>query len=72
MGQLSRDNELIQRQVALVREEVNKAVERRFQKLKAELMTLMDLVHLNNARIESMVEQMNGLSRMLLQLEGQL
>ncbi len=53
-------------------EEVDKTVERRFQKLKAELITLMDAVHLNNARIESMVEQMNGLSRMLLNLEGQL
>ena len=53
-------------------EEVEKPVERRFQKLKAELITLMDAVHLNNARIESMVEQMNGLSRMLLNLEGQL
>ncbi len=53
-------------------EEVDKPVERRFQKLKAELITLMDGVHLNNARIESMVEQMNGLSRMLLNLEGQL
>ena len=53
-------------------EEVEKPVERRFQKLKAELITLMDGVHLNNARIESMVEQMNGLSRMLLNLEGQL
>ena len=53
-------------------EEVDKPVERRFQKLKGELITLMDGVHLNNARIESMVEQMNGLSRMLLNLEGQL
>jgi len=53
-------------------EEVEKSVERRFQKLKGELITLMDAVHLNNARIESMVEQMNALSKMLMGLEGQL
>jgi len=53
-------------------EEIDKAVERRFQKLKAELVELMDAVHLNNARIEALVEQLNDLNRKLLGLEGQL
>ena len=53
-------------------EEIDKAVERRFQKLKAELVELMDAVHLNNARIEALVEQLNDLNRKLLGLEGQM
>ena len=52
--------------------EIDKGVERRFQKLKAELVELMDAVHLNNARIEALVEQLNDLNRKLLGLEGQL
>ena len=52
-------------------EEIEKGVERRFQKLKAELVELMDAVHLNNARIEALVEQLNDLNRKLLGLEGQ-
>ncbi|MBY0511827.1 MAG: RNA polymerase sigma factor RpoD [Rhodospirillaceae bacterium] len=53
-------------------EEIEKGVERRFQKLKAELVELMDAVHLNNARIEALVEQLNDLNRKLLGLEGQI
>ncbi len=53
-------------------EEIEKGVERRFQKLKAELVELMEAVHLNNARIEALVEQLNDLNRKLLGLEGQL
>jgi len=53
-------------------EEIDKTVERRFQKLKAELVELMEAVHLNNARIEALVEQLNDLNRKLLGLEGQL
>ena len=53
-------------------EEIDKSVERRFQKLKAELVELMEAVHLNNARIEGLVEQLNDLNRKLLGLEGQL
>jgi len=34
-------------------QEIEKAVERRFQKQKLELVELMEGVHLNNARIES-------------------
>ncbi|MCC6915427.1 MAG: RNA polymerase sigma factor RpoD [Rhodospirillaceae bacterium] len=53
-------------------QEIDKAVERRFQKLKLELVELMEAVHLNNARIEGLVEQMNDLNRKLLGLEGQI
>jgi RNA polymerase primary sigma factor len=53
-------------------QEIEKGVERRFQKLKQELVELMDAVHLNNARIEALVEQLNELNRKLLGLEGQL
>ena len=38
-------------------QEIDKAVERKFQKLKQELVELMEGVHLNNARIEALVEQ---------------
>ena len=52
--------------------EIDKTVERRFQKLKLELVELMEAVHLNNARIEGLVEQLNDLNRKLLGLEGQI
>ena len=52
--------------------EIDKAVERKFQKVKVELVELMEAVHLNNARIESLVEQLNELNRKLIGLEGQL
>ena len=53
-------------------QEIDKSVERRFQKLKLELVDLMEAVHLNNARIEGLVEQLNDLNRKLLSLEGQI
>ena len=52
--------------------EIDKAVERKFQKVKVELVELMEAVHLNNARIESLVEQLNDLNRKLIGFEGQL
>ncbi len=53
-------------------EEVDKALERRYQKIKLELVELMEGVHLNNARIEGLVESMNDLNRKLVGLEGQI
>src|SRR6185436_15149637 len=50
--------------------ETEKGVERRFQKQKLELVELMEGVHLNNARIEALVEQLNELNRKLVSLEG--
>ena len=46
--------------------------ERRYGKLRQELVTLMEDVHLNNARIEQLVEQLYELNRVLIGLEGKL
>ena len=51
---------------------VTPAAEKKYEKLKAEMIRLMDGVHLNNARIEQLVEQMNGLNKRLMMLEGRL
>ena len=44
----------------------------RYDKLKHELVELMEGVHLNGARIEQLVDQLYGLNRKLVGLEGQL
>ncbi len=46
--------------------------ERKYEKLKAELITMMEDVHLNGARIEQLVEQLNGLNKQLISNEGKL
>ena len=48
------------------------AQQRRYEKLKKELVVLMDGVHLNNNRIEALVDQLYGLNRRLRGLEGRL
>ena len=53
-------------------EEIPKATEKRYQKYKAELVQMMEDVHLNNARIDYLVEQLNDLNRSLMVMEGQL
>ncbi len=53
-------------------ESVAKTTERRYEKLKTELLTLMQTVRLNNGRIEQLVDQLYGLNRRLVQLEGRL
>ncbi|WP_096704038.1 RNA polymerase sigma factor RpoD [Magnetospirillum sp. 15-1] len=53
-------------------EAVTAAMEKKYDKLKAELVRLMDGIHLNNARIEQLVEQLNGLNRRLMMQEGRL
>ncbi len=53
-------------------ETVTAAMEKKYDKLKAELVRLMDGIHLNNARIEQLVEQLNGLNRRLMAQEGRL
>ncbi len=52
--------------------EFKPAQEKRYEKLKKELITLMEAVHLNNGRIEALVDQLYGLNRRLLGLEGKL
>ena len=53
-------------------ESVSAATEKRYDKLKTEMIRLMEDVHLNNARIEQLVDHMNGLNKRLMGLEGRL
>jgi RNA polymerase primary sigma factor len=46
--------------------------EKRYDKLKHEMVELMEGVHLNNARIEQLVHHMNDLNRRLMTMEGRL
>ncbi|MBT5374707.1 MAG: RNA polymerase sigma factor RpoD [Rhodospirillaceae bacterium] len=48
------------------------ATEKRYEKLKHGLIDLMENVHLNNPRIEQLVDQLYGLNRRLVGLEGKL
>ncbi|MCW5732342.1 MAG: RNA polymerase sigma factor RpoD, partial [Alphaproteobacteria bacterium] len=59
-------------QAALEHEEIPARDEKRYQKLKQELVEMLDNVHLNNARIEQMVEQIYALNRRLMGMEGRL
>jgi RNA polymerase primary sigma factor len=53
-------------------EEVERRQERRYEKLKHELIDFMENVHLNNSRIEQLVDQLYDLNRKLMTLEGKL
>ncbi|MBK8906762.1 MAG: RNA polymerase sigma factor RpoD [Rhodospirillales bacterium] len=53
-------------------EEVKPTVEKRYVKLRRELIELMEVVHLNGMRIEQLVEQLYELNRRLISLEGRL
>jgi RNA polymerase primary sigma factor len=53
-------------------EEIKPAQEKRYNKLRQDLIELMDKVHLNNLRIEQLVEQLYDLNRHLLGQEGKL
>ncbi|MBI2262357.1 MAG: RNA polymerase sigma factor RpoD [Caulobacterales bacterium] len=67
------DKVMEQRLAALSKgESVSPAVEKKYEKLKTEMVRLMDGVHLNNNRIEILVEQMNSLNRRLMGFEGRL
>ncbi|SDG40772.1 RNA polymerase sigma factor RpoD [Roseospirillum parvum] len=48
------------------------ATEKRYQRLRNDLIQLMEDVHLNSARIEYLVEHLNDLNRRLMGLEGKL
>ena len=63
----------LQRIQALQRgEEVKSSLEKRYGRLRRELVILMEDVHLNNARIEELVDQLYNLNRNLIGLEGRL
>ena len=53
-------------------DEIKPAQEKRYGKLRQELIDLMEDVHLNNNRIEYLVEQLYGLNRGLITAEGKL
>ena len=56
----------------LKNQELTPAQQKRYARLKKELVTLMDGVHLNNNHIEALMDQLYGLNRRLRRLEGQL
>lgn len=51
---------------------VNATVEKKYLQVKKELVELMSSIHLNAIRIEQLVEQLNGLNKRLMGLEGKL
>jgi RNA polymerase primary sigma factor len=53
-------------------EELAKPAEKRYEKLKAEVVEAMRSVRLNNTRIEHLVDQLYGLNRRLVGAEGKL
>ncbi|HEC90339.1 MAG TPA: RNA polymerase sigma factor RpoD, partial [Alphaproteobacteria bacterium] len=53
-------------------EKISPAQERRYGKLRRELVDLVNSVFLNNARIEQLVEQLYELNRVLISFEGKL
>jgi len=59
-------------EAALGADELSSGQERRFKKLRAETMDLVKSLKLNNNRIEALVDQMYGINRRLVSLEGKL
>ena len=51
---------------------VSSAVEKKYLQVKKELVELMSSIHLNATRVEQLVEQLNGLNKRLMGLEGKL
>jgi RNA polymerase primary sigma factor len=63
----------LQRMEALSKGEIFKpAQEKRYGKLRQELVVLMDGVHLNNSRIEQLIDHLYGLNSRLLGFEGKI
>jgi len=59
-------------EAALSSDELSTGQERRFKKLRSETMDLVKSLKLNNNRIEALVDQMYGINRRLVSLEGKL
>jgi len=59
-------------EAALEADELSDSQERRFKKLRAETVDLVKSLKLNNNRIEALVDQMYGINRRLVSLEGRL
>ena len=58
--------------VALKSDSISTGQSRRYEKLKRELIDLMEGIHLNNNCIEALVDQLYGMNRRLIGLEGKL
>jgi len=52
--------------------EPDNATENKYQKLKSEMINFMNSIHLNNARIEQLLERLYKINRNLVSLEGKL
>jgi RNA polymerase primary sigma factor len=59
-------------EAALASDELSTGQERRFKKLRTETVDLVKSLKLNNNRIEALVDQMYGINRRLVSLEGRL
>ncbi len=59
-------------EAALAADELSNSQERRFKKLRNETVDLVKSLKLNNNRIEALVDQMYGINRRLVSLEGRL
>ena len=59
-------------EAALSADELSTGQERRFKKLRSETVDLVKSLKLNNNRIEALVDQMYGINRRLVSLEGRL
>ena len=57
-------------EAALASDELSNSQERRFKKLRNETVDLVKNLKLNNNRIEALVDQMYGINRRLISLEG--
>ncbi len=57
---------------ALKKDTFSTAQGKRYEKLKTDLIEMMDAVHLNNGRLEEMLDQLYGLNRRLMGLDGKL
>ncbi len=59
-------------EAALAKEKITTAQGRRYDKLTKELVDLIEGVHLNNGRIEALVDQLYGLNRRIVNMEKEL
>jgi RNA polymerase primary sigma factor len=59
-------------EAALASDELSSGQERRYKKLRAETVDLVKSLKLNNNRIEALVDQMYGINRRLVSIEGRL
>ncbi|HEY5048105.1 MAG TPA: RNA polymerase sigma factor RpoD [Rhizomicrobium sp.] len=59
-------------EAALASDELSSGQERRFKKLRTETVDFVKSLKLNNNRIEALVDQMYGINRRLVSLEGRL